>query len=764
MPLPFKSGYEAIEFAVKKWLMKNRPIQGLSTIPGKRGPFDVDQIQKTINTLADTFRKSGKDVNKVTVREADQLINYQQSLKAQKAKKPDFASGGIARVGFAEGKSYDAWLNYRLKEIAKGNLPVPFKEWQKGDIKMASGGIARVGFAGGLLARLYKGAKGLQHGAIERKLRKKYIETGMDKFKAYDKAMNDAFDVVNQKKLKIVENKMNEVNVHSDDYVDLIDEHIRLTDRETYKDIKRWKNTRSDLADKTRALYFPDWAKTRYGEDYHGVLQRRQASALKEQSDEINRMYPDKSDTDILVDEIDEMNKANIDEIIEGRKKNASGGIARVGMMIGGFTKAQVLIQMLKNTLKGSKDPYVKKTFPNFIKEIQANPSLANNENVWKNFTTGLPKNQRLVVHSDDSVDFFTQTEFGPHNIEKTLEFQKKHNLSRDQANKILRMEPEDRVLEMKRLETIADRSRTKQAAGGIAGQLHLNEGGRARYVTGRAVAAPGQGGTGDINAAMNLIAGRMPGNSLTAQDAFLSGQNLMGTTPLPGIGKFMHDQFKDTTPDAKQAFIDKQMAAGPNTPVETQTAQEEISWEPGQAAPEGYEVKRAYGDEWIERVEPSMPLVGPIAPWEMMTEMGPVPIDPNLTYEQWLSIQPPSGPMAPVAGTSIDGRVITQEDIDTYNFTKNRKEEAERLTEMQTRGIDPRMARSYQENIRLMGDPRMLPPMPMGGTPIDVMPPLSDPYEGLSGQEYAEKYGIPYAKGGRASLSKGGLSKILGV
>ena len=48
-------------------------------------------------------------------------------------------------------------------------------------------------------------------------------------------------------------------------------------------------------------------------------------------------------------------------------------------------------------------------------------------------------------------MDFFTQSEFGPHNIEKTLEFQKKHNLSRAQANKILQMEPEDRVLEMKR-------------------------------------------------------------------------------------------------------------------------------------------------------------------------------------------------------------------------------------------------------------------------------------------------------------------------
>ena len=171
----------------------------------------------------------------------------------------------------------------------------------------------------------------------------------------------------------------------------------------------------------------------------------------------------------------------------------ASGGIARVGMMIGGFTKAQVLIQMLKNTIKGSKDPWVKKHFPNWIKEIQKNPSLANNENVWRELTSHIGKdkavkNQRLIVHSDDSVDFFTQSEFGPHNIEKTLEFQKKHNLSRDQANKILQMEPEDRVLEMKRLETI--RNRTMQAEGGIAGELHLNEGGRVSFTKGGKVSS----------------------------------------------------------------------------------------------------------------------------------------------------------------------------------------------------------------------------------------------------------------------------------
>jgi hypothetical protein len=88
-------------------------------------------------------------------------------------------------------------------------------------------------------------------------------------------------------------------------------------------------------------------------------------------------------------------------------------------------------------------------------------------------------------------------------------------------------------------------------------------------------------------------------------------------------------------------------------------------------------------------------------------------------------------------------------------------------MQQMQARGIDPRMARSYQENIQLMGDPRMHPPM--GGMPIGVMPPLSnefttDPDAGLSGQEYAEKHNIPYAKGGRASYTKGGLANILGV
>ena len=52
---------------------------------------------------------------------------------------------------------------------------------------------------------------------------------------------------------------------------------------------------------------------------------------------------------------------------------------------------------------------------------------------------------------------------------------QKHPNLSRDEAVRIQNMEPEDQILEMKRLETIADRSRTKNASGG---RVSLSSGG----------------------------------------------------------------------------------------------------------------------------------------------------------------------------------------------------------------------------------------------------------------------------------------------
>ena len=218
----------------------------------------------------------------------------------------------------------------------------------------AEGG--RVGFGGGgkigkaielgtfvfkSIRDLYKGKKGLQTGRIEKELMKKYRDEGMEFGDAVTTANREAYEIVDARKLEIVQDAMKKVDMASDDYIKLMDEELRLTDYEMYEDIKRWDNTRPDLADKTRALHFPEWAASRFGENYDEVLLSNQARALKAQSDEIDRMYP-ADDPDVgpsfvgeqqMVDEIDEMNKANLAELLEGKKKHAVGG--RVGLKEG---------------------------------------------------------------------------------------------------------------------------------------------------------------------------------------------------------------------------------------------------------------------------------------------------------------------------------------------------------------------------------------------------------------------------------------------
>ena len=164
--------------------------------------------------------------------------------------------------------------------------------------------------------------------------------------------------------------------------------------------------------------------------------------------------------------------------IAGGVSKLASGGLARASFGIGGFlgkfTKAEFIIQRMKNSLKkafGKTDPdskYVNETFPNMIKELEAKPELGNNENVFKMFSEDLPKNQRVVVHSDDSLDFFQQSDFGPQNIKPTMKFAEENNISVKEASRILKMNPEDQVLEKTRLQVLKDKGRTRQASGGL--------------------------------------------------------------------------------------------------------------------------------------------------------------------------------------------------------------------------------------------------------------------------------------------------------
>jgi hypothetical protein len=133
----------------------------------------------------------------------------------------------------------------------------------------------------------------------------------------------------------------------------------------------------------------------------------------------------------------------------------------------GRFTKQQVLEKIIQSTIQANPtDEYVKTTFPNFIKEIKANPELANNENVWKTFTQDFPENKRLVVYGDDTVDFFTKGENLPEGMKQTVDLINTYGISMEEARRIKQMEPTDQVMEIKKLQVL--KSRNQNAEGGL--------------------------------------------------------------------------------------------------------------------------------------------------------------------------------------------------------------------------------------------------------------------------------------------------------
>ena len=170
-------------------------------------------------------------------------------------------------------------------------------------------------------------------------------------------------------------------------------------------------------------------------------------------------------DTMKVADEIDRPESALLaDEFAAFNERTAAP------VMEGQFTKAEVVIERMKNSIKGNpNDKYVQETFPNMIKELEAKPELANNPNVWKMFSEDMPKNQRLVEHSDGSISFFRQTEFGPQNIKLSMDFAKKHDLTLEEASRILKMEPEDQILEITRVKATRN-----MAKGGLARILEM--------------------------------------------------------------------------------------------------------------------------------------------------------------------------------------------------------------------------------------------------------------------------------------------------
>jgi hypothetical protein len=118
------------------------------------------------------------------------------------------------------------------------------------------------------------------------------------------------------------------------------------------------------------------------------------------------------------------LNKARemYDDIVKFRTENPAGK--------GRFTKAEVIITRLENTIQGAKNnpdetsDYVLTNFPNMIEELKNKPDLANNENVFQRLAVeGLPKNQRLKVYDDGTVDFET--------LKPTHQFKLKEDIKR---------------------------------------------------------------------------------------------------------------------------------------------------------------------------------------------------------------------------------------------------------------------------------------------------------------------------------------------
>jgi len=131
----------------------------------------------------------------------------------------------------------------------------------------------------------------------------------------------------------------------------------------------------------------------------------------------------------------------------------------------GKFTAAELLLQRLKNTLKTETDSYVKKNFPNFIKEIEANPKLADDPKVQEAFgLRDLPENQRLVEYSDGTFDFYTQG--SKKGMGSVKELADEFGISMEEAAKIKMMEPEDQIIEIQRRRTL--KNRNLNADGGL--------------------------------------------------------------------------------------------------------------------------------------------------------------------------------------------------------------------------------------------------------------------------------------------------------
>jgi len=203
---------------------------------------------------------------------------------------------------------------------------------------------------------------------------------------------------------------------------------------------------------------------TYHGENIQGyetALQKMDPDAYNKYAAEFRQKT---NDANVIPFNKDEGIMSVTEEVVETPAKAGEGK----------FTKAQVLIERLKNTIKEQpNDKYVQETFPGFIKEIEAKPELADNPNVQEAFgLTDLSEtaDQRLVEYSDGTLDFYTKGNQG--GMESVQALIDELGISQDEAIRIKQLEPEDQILEITKLRTL--KNKPKKADGG---RVNFNQG-----------------------------------------------------------------------------------------------------------------------------------------------------------------------------------------------------------------------------------------------------------------------------------------------
>ena len=76
-----KLGYEAIKFILTKEFMRKSGTRGITTIPGKAHDMRMKQL---VDAMAKKMRDLGYDVNKVTEKNVQGLLDSSRAMEKQK--------------------------------------------------------------------------------------------------------------------------------------------------------------------------------------------------------------------------------------------------------------------------------------------------------------------------------------------------------------------------------------------------------------------------------------------------------------------------------------------------------------------------------------------------------------------------------------------------------------------------------------------------------------------------------------------------------